>query len=170
MIRTAAGRPIPPEGARIRPSVGPNSVGKATLTLRPLPASLLLLSAGVGALVLVALLTFTLVPVLLAIGLVTALLIGQHFAFGPASKGWQLLSAGWKRMAVFAADATPFPLVLATAAGATAVGSRSRRSSGARSPGWYHAHTPALAAPLLALAGGLEGCFRAGFGPVRPVV
>lgn len=56
--------------------MGPIPVGKPTLSLRPLPASLLLLSAGVGAVVLVAVLTFTLVPVLLAIGLVTALLIG----------------------------------------------------------------------------------------------
>jgi len=71
----------------MNPSVGPIPVGKATLTLRPLPASILLLSAGVGALVLVALLTFTLVPVLLAIGLVTALLIGAAFCLWAGIEG-----------------------------------------------------------------------------------
>ncbi|MCP9849885.1 glypican [Cyanobium sp. Morenito 9A2] len=51
-------------------------MGKPSLSLRPLPASLALLCAGVGAGVLLAFLTFTLVPVLVAVGLTAALLVG----------------------------------------------------------------------------------------------
>lgn len=57
-------------------------MSKPLLALRPLPASLVLLCSGVGALVLIGILTFALVPVMLAVGLVVALVVtGVLFAW-----------------------------------------------------------------------------------------
>lgn len=51
-------------------------MGKQSLSLRPLPASLILLCAGVGAVVVLAFVTLTVVPVLVAVGLTAALVVG----------------------------------------------------------------------------------------------
>lgn len=51
-------------------------VARPGLSLRPLPASLLLLAAGVGSIVLIGLLSLALVPVLLGAGLLLCFLVG----------------------------------------------------------------------------------------------
>lgn len=51
-------------------------VARPGLSLRPLPASLLLLAAGVGSIVLIGLLSLALVPVLLGAGLLLCFLAG----------------------------------------------------------------------------------------------
>jgi hypothetical protein len=57
-------------------------VSKPLPALRPLPASLLLVCCGVGAVVLIGALTFALVPVVLVLGVVVALLVaGALFAW-----------------------------------------------------------------------------------------
>lgn len=54
----------------------PCAVAKVGLSLRPLPASALLICAGIGATVLIGFLTVALVPVIVAAGLVVALVAG----------------------------------------------------------------------------------------------
>ncbi len=56
-------------------------VSRSGLSIRPLPASVLLLCAGLGATVLIGAFTLALVPVLVAAGFVSALLIAA-LAFG----------------------------------------------------------------------------------------
>lgn len=57
-------------------------MSKPLPALRPLPASLLLVCSGLGAVVLIALVTFALVPVMLAVGVVAALVVsGLLFAW-----------------------------------------------------------------------------------------
>ncbi|APD48386.1 glypican [Synechococcus sp. CS-602] len=51
-------------------------MARAGLSLRPLPASLALLCAGVGAMVVVGFLTVALLPLLMGAGLLLALLVG----------------------------------------------------------------------------------------------
>lgn len=52
------------------------SVARTGLSLRPLSASLLLLAAGVGSIVVIGLLSLALVPVLLGAGLLLCFLVG----------------------------------------------------------------------------------------------
>jgi hypothetical protein len=51
-------------------------VARTGLSLRPLPASLFLLAAGVGSIVVIGLLSLALVPVLLGAGLLLCFLVG----------------------------------------------------------------------------------------------
>lgn len=50
-------------------------MSKPLPALRPLPASLLLVCTGVGALVLIGAVTFALIPVMVALGLLAALVV-----------------------------------------------------------------------------------------------
>ncbi len=54
-------------------------MGKLIPTIRPLPASLLLLATGVGVLVLITVTTLALVPLLVTAGLVVALVLAALF-------------------------------------------------------------------------------------------
>ena len=65
--------------------IGGNRVARTGLSLRPLPASVLLLAAGVGSIVLIGLLSLALVPVLLGAGLLFCFLVGT------ALFGWAVI-------------------------------------------------------------------------------
>lgn len=54
-------------------------MSKPLPALRPLPASLVLLCSGIGALVLISVVTFALVPLMLGLGVVVALVVAALF-------------------------------------------------------------------------------------------
>lgn len=54
-------------------------MSKPLPALRPLPASLVLVCSGIGALVLIAVVTFALVPLMIGLGVVAALVVAALF-------------------------------------------------------------------------------------------
>ncbi|MFO7629327.1 MAG: glypican [Prochlorococcaceae cyanobacterium] len=54
-------------------------MSKPLPALRPLPASLVLVCSGLGALVLIAVVTFALVPLMIGLGVVAALVVSALF-------------------------------------------------------------------------------------------